>query len=72
LVGVVGFFVVLTAAGLIQGAAWIDGQTVYRSLPALAPYMAARGSFGVLIIGGAFVGLYNVIMTLYRGERVTA
>ena len=72
LIGVTGFFLVLTVAGLIQGAAWIDGQTVYRVLPQIYPYMAARAMFGVMIATASFVGLYNVLMTLYRGERVAA
>jgi len=72
LIGVTGFFLVLTVAGLIQGAAWIDGQTVYRALPQIYPYMAARAMFGVMIVSAAGVGLYNVLMTLYRGERVAA
>ncbi|MBM3473778.1 MAG: cytochrome-c oxidase [Armatimonadetes bacterium] len=68
LIGVAGFFVVLTAAGLIQGEVWNNGGTVYRTLPMIAPYLMARAMFGMLIIGGAFIGLYNVVMTLVRGE----
>ncbi len=68
LIGVSGFAVVLTIAGLIQGAAWADGTTVYRALPLIAPYMALRLAFGILILTGAFVGLYNVVMTLSRRE----
>ncbi len=63
-VGLLGFFVVLTIAGLIQGAAWISGETIYRALPLIAPYMGLRLASGVLIIIGAFIGLYNVVMTL--------
>lgn len=68
LTGLLGFFAVLTTAGLIQGAAWVNGETVYRALPLIAPYMAARAMFGILIIAGAFIGLYVVLMTLARGE----
>ena len=67
-VGIVGFFVVLTIAGLIQGAAWVSGETVYRALPLISPYMGLRLAFGIVIIIGAFVGLYIVVMTLTRGE----
>lgn len=70
LVGLSGFFAVLTTAGLVQGAAWVNGETVYRALPLIAPYMGLRLAFGILIIIGAFVGLYNVLMTLARGERI--
>jgi len=71
LVGLGGFFAVLTAAGLIQGSAWVNGETVYRALPLIAPYMGLRAMFGILILSGAFLGLYNVLMTLTRGERAT-
>jgi cbb3-type cytochrome oxidase subunit 1 len=70
LVGVSGFFGVLTAAGLIQGAAWVSGETVYRALPLISPYMGLRLAFGLLIVTGAFVGLYNVVLTMTRGERI--
>jgi len=69
-VGLTGFFVVLTIAGLTQGAAWLNGETVYRALPLIAPYMGLRLASGILIIAGAYVGLYNVIMTLLRGEPI--
>ncbi|MBM3501363.1 MAG: cytochrome-c oxidase, partial [Armatimonadetes bacterium] len=72
LIGVTVFFIVLTAAGLIQGEVWNNGGTVYRTLPMISPYMLARAGAGVLIVAAACVGLYNVLMTLYRGERVEA
>jgi cbb3-type cytochrome c oxidase subunit I len=71
-VGLLGFFVVLTIAGLTQGAAWISGETIYRALPLIAPYMGLRLASGVLIIIGAYIGLYNVVMTLVRGEPLQA
>jgi len=71
LLGLVGFFIELTAAGLIQGQGWMTGATVYRMLPAIKPYMVLRLLSGLLIIAGAFIGLYNVIQTLRRGEPVT-
>jgi cbb3-type cytochrome oxidase subunit 1 len=72
LIGLAGFFVVLTIAGLIQGNGWLNGETVYRLLPQINLYMILRASLGVLIIGGALMGLYNILMTIYgpvRGER---
>jgi cytochrome c oxidase cbb3-type subunit 1/cytochrome c oxidase cbb3-type subunit I/II len=72
LIGLVGFFLVLTIAGLIQGQAWINGETVYRVLPELTPYYATRAALGVLILAGAFVGMYNMVMTIYRGKPLDA
>jgi cytochrome c oxidase cbb3-type subunit I len=72
LVGLVGFFVVLTTAGLIQGTAWNSGEGVYRVLPGIAVYMALRAALGVFIFSAAAIGLYNVIMTLRRGQPIPA
>ncbi len=71
LFGMAGFFGVLTAAGLIQGNSWLNGETVYRVLPAIHPYMAWRLGIGVLLFGGAVIGLYNVFRSIYssRSER---
>ena len=72
LIGLAGFFVVLTIAGLIQGNGWLNGESVYRVLPQINVYMILRASLGVLIISGALMGLYNIVMTIYgpaRGER---
>ena len=68
--GLVGFFLVLTAAGLNQGNAWNNGETVYRTLPQLRPYMVSRAALGISILAGALIGLYNVVMTLRRGRPV--
>jgi cytochrome c oxidase cbb3-type subunit 1/cytochrome c oxidase cbb3-type subunit I/II len=67
LFGLSGFFVVLTAAGLIQGDSWYSGETVYRVLPKIAEYMILRALLGLFIITSAAVGLYNFIMTLRYG-----
>jgi len=66
--GLAGFIVVLTIAGLIQGQAWNNGEAVYRVLPEMPPYMASRLAFGVSIITAAFIGLYNIVMTIRKGE----
>ena len=70
LIGLTGFFVVLSMAGLIQGSSWRNGESVYKVLPQLAPYMIARALFGLFIITAAVIGLLNVVMTLWRGQPV--
>jgi len=65
LIGITGFFVVLTTAGLIQGNAWYNGETLYRTLPEIQPYYIVRSSLGTLIVIGAYLGLYNVVRSLY-------
>ena len=63
LIGVVGFTVVLTIAGLIQGNAWLNGEVVYRVLPQIHIYFIVRAALGLLLFSSAIVGLYNVIAT---------
>lgn len=67
--GLIGFFIVLTIAGLIQGHAWHNGEMVYRVLPEIAVYMALRAAFGVSVIAASVIGLYNLVMTIRYGER---
>ncbi|CAB1063667.1 Cytochrome c oxidase (cbb3-type) subunit CcoN (EC [Olavius sp. associated proteobacterium Delta 1] len=65
LIGMTGFAVVLTTVGLIQGNAWYNGETLYRTLPEIQPYYILRAALGLLIVVGAYIGLYNVIRSLY-------
>ena len=65
LIGVVGFTVVLTIAGLIQGNAWLNGETVYRILPEVHMYNVVRASIGLMIFSSAILGLYNIVRTMF-------
>lgn len=67
-IGLAGFFTVLSIAGLIQGSAWYNGQVVYKVLPQIGVYMSLRAMFGIFLIAGGLIGLYNVIMTIRHGE----
>lgn len=69
--GLMGFFLVLSAGGLVQGEAWLNGITVYKALPMIRPYMILRAMLGVTIIAGALVGFYNVIMTVWKGVPIS-
>jgi cytochrome c oxidase cbb3-type subunit 1 len=70
--GLTGFFLVLTAAGLIQGSAWHNGETVLRVLPQLAPFYVSRAALGIFILTGALVGVFNLFMTLRHGRELEA
>jgi len=72
LIGMVGFFTVLTAAGLIQGNGWLNGEALYRILPQIHLYMVLRAGLGILILGGAVIGLYNIYRSIYGRERPRA
>ena len=65
LIGVTGFTVVLTIVGLIQGNAWLNGETVYRILPEVHIYYVIRASLGLMIFTGALIGMYNIFRTLF-------
>lgn len=65
LIGVSGFTVILTIAGLIQGNAWLNGETVYRVLPQVHMYYIIRAGLGLMIFTAAVIGLYNMGKTLF-------
>jgi len=65
LIGVIGFTVVLTIVGLIQGNAWLNGETVYRVLPELHVYYITRASLGLMIFSSAIIGLYNIVRSIF-------
>ena len=65
LIGMVGFTIVLTIAGLIQGNAWLNGETVYRVLPEIHVYYVVRAGLGLLIFTSALLGFYNVVRSLF-------
>jgi cytochrome c oxidase cbb3-type subunit 1/cytochrome c oxidase cbb3-type subunit I/II len=65
LIGVVGFTSFLTIAGLVQGHAWLNGETVYRVIPQIHVYYVYRASLGLMIFTSAVLGLYNILRTLY-------
>jgi cytochrome c oxidase cbb3-type subunit I len=73
LLGMAGFWTVLTAAGLVQGNSWLNGETVYKALPKIHAYMVLRAGIGVLLAGGALIGLYNIAMSILktRAERIS-
>ncbi len=70
MIGVNGFFLVLTAVGLVQGSSWLHGETIYRILPEMQPYFVIRILLGVFVVSGFIIGFYNVIMTILKGKEV--
>jgi cytochrome c oxidase cbb3-type subunit 1 len=55
----------LTIVGLIQGNAWLNGETIYRVLPEIHLYYVIRASAGFFILAGAYLGAYNIVRTLF-------
>ncbi len=70
LIGMVGFTIVLTIAGLIQGNAWLNGETVYRVLPEIHVYYVVRAGLGLMIFTSALLGFYNVVRSLFTKTGV--
>jgi len=71
LIGVSGFAIVLTISGLIQGHAWLNGETVYRILPQIHIYNIIRASLGLLIFLTAISGFYNIHKSLFSAPGET-
>jgi cbb3-type cytochrome c oxidase subunit I len=65
LIGVGGFTVILTISGLIQGNAWLNGETIYRVLAEIHIYNIIRASFGVLIVFASVIGFYNIMRSIF-------
>jgi cytochrome c oxidase cbb3-type subunit 1/cytochrome c oxidase cbb3-type subunit I/II len=63
-IGFLGFFWVLTIAGLIQGQAWLQGVPEINVLPMLRPYFTARAVFGAMIVVSGLVQAYNIYRTV--------
>ena len=73
LTAMIGMFLVLTFAGLIQGEAWLIGEVVYRVLAELRVYFVARAVTGVLMTTAAVIFVVNVALSLRRrGTEETA
>ena len=70
LIGMTGFFVVLTAAGLIQGTAGSTGRRSTGCSRRSTSTWCCGPRFGVLIVGAAVIGLYNILQEpLRRAEE---
>jgi len=72
LLGTIGFTTVLTIVGLIQGNAWLNGETVYRVLPEVHMYYVIRAAIGFMIFSSALIGLYNIVRTMYAKPGAAA
>lgn len=69
LAGLIMMFLVLTAAGLVQGADWLNGEAFYRVVPKLNVYLVLRAVSGLVIFAGVLIMAYNVICTIALPAR---
>ena len=70
-IGFLGFWSVLTAAGLVQGAAKVYEIPYIQSVIATHPYMVGRVIFGGMIIFAQPIFLYNMWMTAKYGKKIS-
>ena len=68
MIGLIGFFIVLSVAGLIQGEAWFSGESEYRVLVELSASYIMRALLGMFIVFAAGIGVYNLFMTMRKGK----
>lgn len=69
-VGFIGFFSVLTAAGLVQAGNAKEGIPVIQTIPGVMPLWIGRAAFGTVIISAQYIFVYNIIRTI-RGAHAT-
>ena len=62
--GFLGFFLVLTAAGLAQSSGFAQGIPIIQIIPGIRPLWIARASTGVVIIGAQYLFAYNIFRTV--------
>jgi cytochrome c oxidase cbb3-type subunit I len=62
----------LQVVGLIQGAQWLRGEPVYKTVQDLKPYFAVRAMGGAMVVIGAYIQAYNIYKTVRSGPRMQA
>jgi len=71
-VGFLLMMISLQVGGLVQGAAWLNGDTVYKALPELKPYLIIRAISGALIVISGIMQAWNIYKTVTASEPMTA
>ncbi len=62
----------LQIGGLIQGAMWLNGDSVYKVLPELKPYLVARAISGAMIVISGILQAWNIYKTVTASEPMLA
>lgn len=62
----------LQIGGLIQGAMWLNGDSVYKTLPELKPYLVIRAISGALIVLSGILQAWNIYKTVTASEPMLA
>ncbi len=70
-IGFLAFFLVLTAAGLVQASGFSRGIPIISILPGIEPLFIGRAVAGTIIFFAQYLFAYNIVRTL-RGSVVTS
>jgi cytochrome c oxidase cbb3-type subunit I len=56
----------------VQGSAWLNGDSVYKVLPMLKPYLVVRAIAGALIVMSGILQAWNIYKTVTASEPMMA
>jgi cbb3-type cytochrome oxidase subunit 1 len=56
----------------VQGSAWLAGDSVYKVLPSLKPYLVIRAISGALIVLAGIMQAWNIYKTVTASEPMKA
>jgi cbb3-type cytochrome oxidase subunit 1 len=62
----------LQIGGLFQGGAWLNGDSVYRVLPVIKPFLVARAISGAMIVTAGVMQAWNMYKTVTASEPMPA
>jgi len=71
-VGFLGFFTVLTAAGLVQAGGFAQGIPIVQILPSVRYLWIGRAASGTVIIFAQYLFAYNIVRTALAARAVPA
>ncbi len=71
-VGFTGFFIVLTAAGLVQAGGFAGGIPIIKILPEIQSLWIGRAASGTVIIIGQYIFAYNIWRTALDARKAPA
>jgi len=70
--GFLGFFLVLTAAGLTQASGFQQGIPIVQILPGIRSLWIGRAASGTVIIFAQYLFAYNIAKTVLAGRKASA
>lgn len=63
-IGLLGFVLSLTIAGLVQGANWTAVNPFVKVVAQMQPYMIVRGISALLMVASVYIFAYNTVKTV--------